>query len=48
MCDSKYIITSEAEKDANWLNNFIDDLGGVTSIKDPMEMFYDNECVQLY
>ena len=42
-CESEYIAASEAAKEATWLKNFIDDLGVVPSIKDPLEIFCDNE-----
>ena len=34
---------SEASKEAIWLKNFIGDLGVVPAIKEPMEIFCDNE-----
>ena len=42
-CESEYIATSEAAKEAIWLKNFIGDLGVVPAIKEPMEIFCDNE-----
>ena len=42
-CESEYIAASEAPNEAIWLKNFIRDLGVVPSIKEPMEIFYDNE-----
>ena len=42
-CESEYIVASEASKKAIWLKNFIGDLGAVPSIKEPMEIFCDNE-----
>ena len=42
-CESEYIAASEASKEAIWLKNFIGDLGVVPSIKEPMEIFCDNE-----
>ena len=42
-CESEYIAISEASKEAIWLKNFIGDLGVVTTIKEPMEIFCDNE-----
>ena len=42
-CESEYIEASEASKEAIWLKNFIGDLGVVPSIKEPMEIFCDNE-----
>ena len=43
MCESEYIAASEASKEAIWLKNFIGDLGVVLVIKEPMEIFCDNE-----
>ena len=34
---------SEASKEAIWFKNFIKDLGVVPAIKEPMEIFCDNE-----
>ena len=42
-CESEYIAASEASKEAIWLKNFIGDLGVVPAIKEPMEIFCDNE-----
>ena len=42
-CESEYIAASEAAKEAIWLKNFIGNLGVVPAIKEPMEIFYDNE-----
>ena len=42
-CESKSIAVNEASKEAIWLKNFIGDLGVVPTIKEPMEIFYDNE-----
>ena len=42
-CESEYIAASEAAKEAIWLKNFIGDLGVVPAIKEPMQIFYDNE-----
>ena len=44
-CESEYIAASEASKEAIWLKNFIGDLGVVPAIKEPMEIFCDNEGV---
>lgn len=44
-CGSEYIAVNEATKEATWLKNFISDLGVVTSIKDSMNIFYENEAV---
>lgn len=41
-CKSEYIETSEATKKATWLKNFINDLGVIHNIKDPMEIFCDS------
>ena len=38
-CESEYIAASEAAKEAIWLRNFIGDLGVVTTIKEPTEIF---------
>ncbi|KAI3788052.1 hypothetical protein L2E82_00677 [Cichorium intybus] len=43
ICESEYIATSEAAKEAAWLKNFIGDLGVVPSIQELMELFCDNE-----
>ena len=43
--ESEYIAASEASKEAMWLKNFIEDLGVVSAIKEPMEIFYDSEGV---
>ena len=43
MCESEYIAASEASKEAIRLKNFIGDLGVVSAIKEPMEIFCDNE-----
>ena len=45
MCDLEYIAASEASKEAIWIKNFIGDLGVVSAIKKPMEIFCDNEGV---
>ena len=42
-CKSQYIATCEAAKEATWLKNFIYDIGFVSSIKEPMETYYDIE-----
>ncbi|KAI3509593.1 hypothetical protein L1887_24987 [Cichorium endivia] len=42
-CESEYIAASEASKEATWLKNFIGDHGVSPSIKEPMELFCDNE-----
>ena len=42
-CELEYIVASEATKKAIWLKNFIRDLGVVPAIKEPMEIFCDNE-----
>ncbi|KAI3781493.1 hypothetical protein L2E82_11509 [Cichorium intybus] len=42
-CELEYIVASEASKEAAWLKNFIDDLGVVPSIQEPLELFCDNE-----
>ena len=44
-CESEYIAASEAANEAIWLKNFTGDLGVVPAIKEPMEIFYDNESV---
>ena len=44
-CESKYRAVSEASKEAIWLKNFIRELGVFPAIKEPMEIFYDNEGV---
>ncbi|TLX69409.1 Ty1/Copia family ribonuclease HI [Labilibacter sediminis] len=42
-CESEYIAASKAAKEATWMQNFIGDLGVVPNIKDPVEIFCDNE-----
>ena len=42
-CESEYIAASEASKEVIWLKNLIGDLGVVPAIKEPMEIFCDNE-----
>lgn len=42
-CELEYIAASKATKEATWLKKFIDDLGVVLSIKEPMEIFCDNK-----
>ncbi|KAI3766855.1 hypothetical protein L2E82_16930 [Cichorium intybus] len=42
-CESEYIAASEASKEAAWLKNFIGDLGVVSSIQEPMELFCDSK-----
>nr|KAJ0211586.1 hypothetical protein LSAT_V11C400228500 [Lactuca sativa] len=42
-CETEYIAASKASKEAMWLKNFIGDLGVVPAIKEPMEIFCDNE-----
>ncbi|CAH1441502.1 unnamed protein product [Lactuca virosa] len=42
-CESEYIAASEASKEAIWLKNFIGDLGVLPAIKEPMEIFCNNE-----
>nr|GEU49899.1 hypothetical protein [Tanacetum cinerariifolium] len=42
-CQSKYIVTYEASKEAIWIKNFIGDLGVVPTVQDPIEIIYDNE-----
>lgn len=41
----EYIAAREASKEAIWLKNFIGDLGVVPALKEPMEIFCDNEGV---
>ena len=41
--ESEYIAASEAAKEAVWMKKFIQDLGVVPSITDPIEIFCDNE-----
>ena len=43
-CESEYIAASEAAKEAIWLKNFIGDLGVVPAIKEPIEIFCDNNA----
>ena len=44
-CESEYIAASKVSKEAIWLKNFIGNLGVVPAIKEPMEIFCDNEGV---
>lgn len=45
MCDSEYIATSEAAKEATWLKNSIGDLVVVLCIKEPIKIFCDNDSM---
>ncbi|KAI3739195.1 hypothetical protein L2E82_29594 [Cichorium intybus] len=40
--ESKYVAASEAAQEAVWMRKFIEDLGVVPSIRDPIEIFCDN------
>ncbi|GJY33858.1 hypothetical protein Tco_0418327 [Tanacetum coccineum] len=42
-CESDYIATCEASKEAIWMKNFIGDHGFVPTVQDPIEILYDNE-----
>ena len=42
-CESEYIAAIEASREAIWLKNFLGDVGVVLAIKDPMEIFCDDE-----
>ena len=42
-CELEYIAASEASKEVIWLKNFIGNLGVIPSIKETVEIFYDNE-----
>ncbi|GJZ70831.1 hypothetical protein Tco_0634682 [Tanacetum coccineum] len=42
-CESDYIATCEASKEAIWMKNFIGDLEVVSTVQDPIEIFCDNE-----
>ncbi|GKC13295.1 retrotransposon protein, putative, ty1-copia subclass [Tanacetum coccineum] len=44
-CESEYIAAYEASKEAIWMKNFIEDLGVVPTVQDPIEIFFDNESV---
>lgn len=46
--ESKYITASKATKEYTWLKNFIDDLGVIPSIKDPIltKYHYIWKCVE--
>ena len=46
-CESEYIAASKAAKEEIWLKKFIGDLGVVPTIKEPMEIFCDNESACL-
>ena len=39
---SEYIAASEAAKEGVWIRNYINGLGVVASILDPLEIFCDN------
>lgn len=41
--ESEYIAASDAAKEAVWMKKFITDLGVVPSIRDPVEIYCDNE-----
>ncbi|KAJ9544176.1 hypothetical protein OSB04_023883 [Centaurea solstitialis] len=43
--EAEYIAVNEAAKEAVWMKKFIEDLGVVPSIQDPIEIFCDNEGV---
>ncbi|KAL0301633.1 UNVERIFIED_CONTAM: Retrovirus-related Pol polyprotein from transposon TNT 1-94 [Sesamum radiatum] len=40
--EAEYIATSEAAKEAVWMKNYIQELGVVPSIVEPVVIFYDN------
>ncbi|KAI3708868.1 hypothetical protein L2E82_38397 [Cichorium intybus] len=40
--ESEYVAASEAAQEAVWMRKFIEDLGVVPSIRDPIELFCDN------
>ncbi|KAI3708350.1 hypothetical protein L2E82_37518 [Cichorium intybus] len=40
--ESEYVAASEAAQEAVWMRKFIEDLGVVPSIRDPIEIFCDN------
>jgi hypothetical protein len=40
--EAKYIVASEATKEAVWIRNFISKLGGVPSASSPMDLYCDN------
>nr|GEU60039.1 hypothetical protein [Tanacetum cinerariifolium] len=42
-CESEYIAACEASKEAIWMKNFIGDLGVVSTVQDPIEIFRNNE-----
>nr|GEY01282.1 hypothetical protein [Tanacetum cinerariifolium] len=42
-CESGYIGTCEASKEDIWMKNFIGDLGVVSTVQDPIEIFCDNK-----
>ena len=44
-CESDYIAESEASKEVAWLKKFIIDLGVVPTIRETMELFFDNKGV---
>nr|GEU75173.1 hypothetical protein [Tanacetum cinerariifolium] len=42
-CDSEYIAACEASIEPIWMTNFVEDLGVVPIVKDPIEILCDNE-----
>ena len=42
MCETKYIVASEAANEGVWMNEFISDLGVIPSASGPMKIFCDN------
>ena len=42
-CESEYIAATEAVKEAMWMKKFVGDLGVVPYIKEPLEIYCDNE-----
>ncbi|GKE31351.1 hypothetical protein Tco_1450673 [Tanacetum coccineum] len=46
--DAKYIATFNASKEAVWIQKFISRLGVVPTIKEPINMYYDNtEAIEI-
>ncbi|KAL0413282.1 UNVERIFIED_CONTAM: hypothetical protein Sradi_1529900 [Sesamum radiatum] len=45
--EAEYIATSEAAKEAIWMKNYIQELGLVPSIAEPVVIFYDKMSLRL-
>ena len=42
VCEAEYITASDAEKEAVWLQKFIDELGVAPSIDGPILLYYEH------